>query len=185
MNPSKGQPAPRRYGFACLMCRRRKIKCDGKKPNCANCIKAKEICSYKESPSYNVHLVHQLQQSKKRIEDLESQMRVLVDLDHDERRRRLADIVRDFDHLSMASTSPSQMTELSQSYDTDGETGGENLPYGKPADFSVGEHGTVSLLGIIPIRTRSWHRRDGCCLVSDCPLVLWRDFAVSSLGFHE
>lgn len=146
MNPSKNQSTPRRYGFACLMCRRRKIKCDGKKPNCANCVKAKEICSYKESPSYNVHLVHQLQLSKRRVDDLEGQLRDLAGLDHDERDRRLSDIVRDFDHLNMAETSPSQMTELSQSYDTDKETGGEDLPYGKPADFSVGEHGTVSVL---------------------------------------
>lgn len=146
MNPSKNQSTPRRYGFACLMCRRRKIKCDGKKPNCANCVKAKEICSYKESPSYNVHLVHQLQLSKRRVDDLEGQLRDLAGLDHDERDRRLSDIVRDFDHLNMAETSPSQMTDLSQSYDTDKETGGEDLPYGKPADFSVGEHGTVSVL---------------------------------------
>lgn len=157
MNPSKSQATPRRYGFACLMCRRRKIKCDGKKPSCTHCVKAKETCSYKESPSYNAHLVHQLQQTKKRVDDLESQLRDLAGLAHDERDRRLSEIVRDFDHLNVTEHSPSQMTEISQSYDTDRDPGSEDLPYGKPADFSVGEHGTVSLayinpLGEIPIR---------------------------------
>ncbi|KAJ5239420.1 hypothetical protein N7468_004039 [Penicillium chermesinum] len=112
MNHPPKSPAPRRYGFACLMCRRRKIKCDGKKPNCANCIKAKEICSYKESPSYNAHLVHQLQRSKRRIDELEGQLRDLAGLDSEERDRRLAEISRDFDHLSMADSSPSGMTDL-------------------------------------------------------------------------
>ncbi|OBT70731.1 hypothetical protein VF21_10138 [Pseudogymnoascus sp. 05NY08] len=31
------QKAPRRYGFACLNCRRKKIKCGGEKPICSNC----------------------------------------------------------------------------------------------------------------------------------------------------
>ncbi|KAJ5103884.1 fungal-specific transcription factor domain-containing protein [Penicillium argentinense] len=141
MNPSTNQAPPRRYGFACLMCRRWKIKCDGKKPNCANCVKAKEICSYRESPGYNTHLVQQLQVSKKRVDDLEAQLRDLASLDHEERDRRLSEIVRDFDDLNVVERSPGQMTELSQSYDTDRDPESEDLPYGCPAGFSVGEHG--------------------------------------------
>lgn len=143
MNPSRSNAPPRRYGFACLVCRRRKIKCDGKKPNCANCIKVKEICSYKETPSYNSHLVNQLQQSKKRVDDLESHIRDLANLDREERDHRLTEMVREFDHLKMEEISPSQATEISHSYDTENDAEGENLPYGNPADFSIGEHGTV------------------------------------------
>jgi len=128
---------PRRYGFACLMCRRRKIRCDGKKPHCANCLKANELCNYKESPSYNAHLVQQLQQSKRRAEDLESQLRDLASLDHEERDRRLVGIVREFDSLQLGA-SPDQMTEISLDEDRD-----EDLPFGKLVDFSVGEDGTV------------------------------------------
>lgn len=119
------------------MCRRRKIRCDGKKPNCANCVKAKEICSYKESPSYNAHIVQQLQQSKRRVEDLEGQLRDLARLDHEERDRRLAGIVRDFDTLQL-DTSPDRMTEAS--WDDEKE---EELPFRQSVDFSVGEDGTV------------------------------------------
>ena len=66
------QGTPRRYGFAWLMCRQRKIKCYGKKPNCAKCLKAKELCKYKES-SFTTRMIHQLHQSKRPIEQLESQ----------------------------------------------------------------------------------------------------------------
>ncbi|KAJ5108442.1 hypothetical protein N7456_005117 [Penicillium angulare] len=142
MNPSKGNAPPRRYGFACLICRRRKIKCDGKKPNCANCIKVKELCSYKETPSYNSHLFNQLQQSKKRLDSLESQLRDLASLDREERDHRLTEILREFDHLNMEEISPSQATDMSHSYETENDAEGENLPYGNPADFSIGEHGT-------------------------------------------
>lgn len=178
MNVSKSQAAPRRYGFACLMCRRRKIKCDGRKPNCANCVKAKEICSYKESPSYNAHLVHQLQQSKRRIDDLEGLLRDLASVDYEERDRRLSEIVRDFDHLSMADSSPSGMTDLSQSYDTDKDHGGEDLPYGKPADFSVGEHGTVSS----SVEYRSVCTRQARTDLSSPSAVLRRNFQVPPSG---
>ncbi|KAJ5820368.1 hypothetical protein N7474_005959 [Penicillium riverlandense] len=135
------QAATRRYGFACLICRRRKIKCDGKKPNCANCVKAKEICNYKESSSYNAHLVHQAQQSKKRAEDLEAQLRDLASLSPESRDHRLTEIVRDLDHLHVSEGSPGDMSEFSQSYEADKESH-EELPYSKPTDFSVGEHGT-------------------------------------------
>lgn len=134
---SKG--APRRYGFACFMCRRRKIRCDGKKPNCANCLKAKEICNYKESPSYNAHLVNQLQQSQRRAEDLRSQLRDLASLDSEERDRRLAGILRDFDTLQLDASSD-HITEASWDEEKD-----EDLPFGKSVDFSVGEDGTVCL----------------------------------------
>ncbi|KAJ5115268.1 fungal-specific transcription factor domain-containing protein [Penicillium alfredii] len=150
MDAGKNQ-TPRRYGFACLMCWRRNIRCDGKKPNCANCIKAKEICSYKESPGYNAHLVQQLHQFKKRVDDLESHLRDLAHLGHEDRDRRLAEIIRDFNKLDMDGTSPDQMTELSQSYDTDKDTASEDL---QPTDFSVGEHGMVSPIPISSVSSR-------------------------------
>jgi hypothetical protein len=104
--------APRRYGFACLMCRRRIIRCDGKKPHCANCLKAKEFCNYKESPTYNAHLVQQVQHFKLRAERLESQVRDLASVDHEERDRKLAGIVRELGNLRL-DASPDVITEIS------------------------------------------------------------------------
>lgn len=57
-------PAPkrRRISKACLQCRTRKIKCNGKEPACANCIETNQECTYTESrrrglpPGYVMHL---------------------------------------------------------------------------------------------------------------------------------
>ncbi|KAJ5624418.1 hypothetical protein N7510_000727 [Penicillium lagena] len=136
------QAATRRYGFACLVCRRRKIKCDGKKPNCSNCVKAKEICNYKGSPNYNAQLLHQAQQSKKRAEDLEAQLRGLASLSPEGRDHRLTEIVRDLDRFHVSEALPDGMSDLSKAYEIDNESGHEEVPVDKPTDFSVGEHGT-------------------------------------------
>lgn len=149
--PAKTSAKGRRYGFACLVCRRRKIKCDGKKPHCANCAKAKEICSYKESPSFNINLLHQLHQSKQRVQDLESSLRGLLGVRAEDRDRRLEEIVRDLDDLSMAEPSPDQMTDVSQ-YENEIDKEPDN---GKSPNFTVGEHGTVRLHRFVLCSSRS------------------------------
>lgn len=36
----------RRYGFSCNTCRRKKVKCDGRKPTCQQCMSRGLVCSY-------------------------------------------------------------------------------------------------------------------------------------------
>lgn len=37
---------PRKYGFACSNCRRRKARCNGALPACQKCLANHETCSY-------------------------------------------------------------------------------------------------------------------------------------------
>lgn len=76
---------------------------------------------------------------------LEMQVRHLASLGYEERDRRLADIIRDFDHLMMAETPDSTAEVPQQSYEEETDKS-EELSYGKPEDFTVGEHGTVSMV---------------------------------------
>lgn len=52
----------RRISRACLQCRNRKIKCNGKEPSCDNCLTLNQTCTYTESkrrglpPGYVMHL---------------------------------------------------------------------------------------------------------------------------------
>ncbi|KAK7536576.1 fungal-specific transcription factor domain-containing protein [Phyllosticta citricarpa] len=41
---ARKRPKIRRTTFACYRCHRRKIKCDGQKPACSNCVQAKQPC---------------------------------------------------------------------------------------------------------------------------------------------
>jgi hypothetical protein len=64
--------APRRYAFACSNCRRKKIRCDGERPECHNCAKAQESCGYAQT-STDV----QLRRAQSRIRTLEERLRAL------------------------------------------------------------------------------------------------------------
>lgn len=46
----------KRINKACELCKKRKVKCDGKKP-CANCVKYNHICIY---PNTNLSLISQI-----------------------------------------------------------------------------------------------------------------------------
>lgn len=142
--PAKGAAKGRRYGFACLMCRRRKIRCDGKKPNCANCTKAREICSYKESPSFSASQLHRVHQLRKRVRNLETSLRELVDLRSEDRDRRLREIVRDIGHFNEES-SPDWMKGSSQYANESDREPDIDEHCGESPEFTVGEHGTVGL----------------------------------------
>ena len=45
--------------LACVLCRDRKVKCDGGKPSCDKCIKAGETCSYTINPKASRAELHQ------------------------------------------------------------------------------------------------------------------------------
>ena len=55
----------RRYGFACIACRRKKTRCSGKTPRCQQCLKSGESCIYKESASYDLQLPQELHTTQK------------------------------------------------------------------------------------------------------------------------
>ncbi|KAJ6538130.1 hypothetical protein B0H19DRAFT_1038373 [Mycena capillaripes] len=73
--------APLQKGQACVNCRRRKIKCDGKRPMCGPCSRysvAFADCEYAESgPSNSQMLEDQIAILQARIEELESPRRAL------------------------------------------------------------------------------------------------------------
>ncbi|WEW61559.1 hypothetical protein PRK78_007050 [Emydomyces testavorans] len=50
VQPDEGTPGyvPRPKRIACMVCRRRKLRCDGKKPTCANCARLGHECAYNE-----------------------------------------------------------------------------------------------------------------------------------------
>ena len=87
----------RRYGFACLVCRRRKVKCDGRWPTCVNCARLKETCSYKEKTAYTVHLAEALRSEQVQVQELQKHIRELAAMDNARRDRRLADLVSQLD----------------------------------------------------------------------------------------
>jgi len=41
-----GAPKPKR--LACMICRKRKLKCDGNKPSCSTCTRLRHTCAYDE-----------------------------------------------------------------------------------------------------------------------------------------
>lgn len=43
-----GNYVPRPKRIACVVCRRRKLKCDGKKPSCGTCSRLGHACAYDE-----------------------------------------------------------------------------------------------------------------------------------------
>jgi hypothetical protein len=64
---------PRRYGFSCTNCRRKKIRCHGEKPTCRNCTgNLKSTCSYGPSKSTKLQLDRAYQQVQKLQEQLDA-----------------------------------------------------------------------------------------------------------------
>lgn len=47
-NEDDGNPVPRQKRMACVVCRKRKLKCDGKKPSCGTCARVGHNCAYDE-----------------------------------------------------------------------------------------------------------------------------------------
>lgn len=139
----------RRYDFACLVCRRRKVKCDGRWPTCVNCARLKETCSYKEKSSYTLHLAGGLRSEQARVKELHQHIRELAAMDSAARDRRLADLVSQLDlngpeHEDMARgtdvVSPST-TGGDRQHDT-----ADDVSYDGGAQFSIDKEGRVSLV---------------------------------------
>lgn len=87
----------RRYGFACIQCRRKKIKCDGLRPTCRRCQKAQSRCTYKETDASATRLQTELNKCQNELNGLRQAIKALsVSSNADERDvllQRLADSV--------------------------------------------------------------------------------------------
>lgn len=97
---SRARPSPRKYGFACLTCRSRKIRCDGEKPKCKNCLKASRDChySYRSSDQGTTRLYTDLRQAQARVEELEQSLRTLTLLeDQQDRDQYIAELAASLD----------------------------------------------------------------------------------------
>ncbi|KAB8272684.1 fungal-specific transcription factor domain-containing protein [Aspergillus minisclerotigenes] len=102
----------RRYGFACLVCRRRKVKCDGRWPTCVNCARLKETCSYKEKTAYTVRLTEALRSEQARVQELQKNIRELAAMDNARRDIRLADLVSQLDLNGQEPVELAQSTDV-------------------------------------------------------------------------
>lgn len=155
----------RRYGFSCLTCRRRKIKCDGKKPACISCSKSRETCVYKENPAFVGHLSERLRRSQARVRELEHHIKDLVTADSESRDIRLAALVSDVDQVQDVSSPESPPFSRSQEPST-----GDFVHYDGGAEFSVDEDGKVKIYR--------------CCSEYSLTMlpatILWRYFKISS-----
>ncbi|KIW11217.1 hypothetical protein PV08_10517 [Exophiala spinifera] len=74
-------PHAKRYGQSCLLCRRRKVRCDGCKPNCGRCAHAGEPCIYGIQDSAVARLSNALNRSEQRLRQLETELGQLLALD--------------------------------------------------------------------------------------------------------
>lgn len=137
----------RKYGFSCLVCRRRKVKCDGRRPTCINCARLKETCSYKEKSVYTSHLSGELCSAQARVQELQRQIRELAALDSAARDRRLVDLVSQLD-LNEREQGGIRLGTEEVYPSTIGGT--EEIPmserdsYDESAEFSVDTEGRVS-----------------------------------------
>ena len=85
----------RKYGFACLVCRRKKTRCGGEKPACQNCLKAGDECTYKPTDARVARLQAELAISQARVQELERTLKNLSLLDHADRDNLITEAVGD------------------------------------------------------------------------------------------
>ncbi|RAH53130.1 CHA4 activatory protein [Aspergillus piperis CBS 112811] len=75
---SRSRLSGRKYNFACLACRQRKVKCDGRKPTCKNCARSNSSCYYKNDSTAALHMAGELHTKEARIRELEDRVRELT-----------------------------------------------------------------------------------------------------------
>ncbi|KIO32537.1 hypothetical protein M407DRAFT_4490 [Tulasnella calospora MUT 4182] len=59
-------------GRACLKCRARKMRCDGKHPTCSSCLRANRECVYEEERSRTQKLLDKIDQLEGKLSELQS-----------------------------------------------------------------------------------------------------------------
>lgn len=64
----------KKYGTSCLVCRRRKVRCEGTRPRCNNCVKSRDHCVYSANdPTFN-RLQNAWTDCQARLRGLEQQL---------------------------------------------------------------------------------------------------------------
>lgn len=74
-------PHAKKYGQSCLLCRRRKVRCDGGKPSCGKCTRTGERCNYGVHDSAVARLRNALSRSEQRLRQLERDLGCLLSLE--------------------------------------------------------------------------------------------------------
>lgn len=149
--PSRTQPVStpsssrRKYGFSCLVCRRKKIRCGGEQPACQNCVKVGADCAYKSSEAVAASLLSELRRSQERLRAYEDGIKRLQLLEGDDRERLIGELNNDLgQHHGSSRPSPGDTVTSPASL---GEASSEEPPkqgeLDEP-DISVDEHGEVS-----------------------------------------
>lgn len=100
-----------KYGHSCLICRRRKVRCDGGKPNCANCVRISERCIYNEHGSTITRLQNALSKSEQRLENLAQNLQGLLSLEPSQCQEQLRSTIARLHHgtSSAEAQSPSDV----------------------------------------------------------------------------
>lgn len=136
----------RRYGFACLVCRRKKVRCGGEKPTCQNCVKADERCSYKPSDPGATRLSSELTSTQARVRELEQTLRRLSILGTEDRDKLLSEIVGGAaQHLGELESSPGGTSGIASSASLTGLTpdGASQKDGLEEPELMINEHGEV------------------------------------------
>ncbi|KAK4936287.1 hypothetical protein LTR10_022815 [Elasticomyces elasticus] len=153
----------KKYGQSCLLCRKRKVRCDGGRPSCAKCMRIKECCVYSAHDSTVTRLQNALATAEQRLFGLERDLQGLLLLEPAQCRDTLRTITeslgpgfRDARHMehaqsgtsdrasnytsghSLGAHQPDQHTPANDDGSTDEEENEEG--YGATSRFHVDEH---------------------------------------------
>lgn len=133
----------RRYGFACLPCRRKKSRCDGNKPQCRNCVRSGEDCAYKATDALVAELYNQLQHSEARVRELEDGLRKLavLDLNTDDSFNLIASLVET--ETQWSGPSPPATVGSGPAIDQPAAESSSGNDQVQQAELSLDEHGEV------------------------------------------
>lgn len=82
-----------RYGSSCLKCRKRKVRCDGSKPACKNCVRNNDRCIYSDHDSTVTRLQNALARSEKCLEHLTHAIGHAVSLSPEDCREKLRTVL--------------------------------------------------------------------------------------------
>ncbi|KAH6962615.1 fungal-specific transcription factor domain-containing protein [Ilyonectria sp. MPI-CAGE-AT-0026] len=137
----------RRYGFACLPCRRKKSRCDGNKPHCRNCVRSGEDCAYKATDALVTELYNQLQHSEARVRELEDGLRKLavLDLTSDDSFNLISSLVET--ETQCSGPSPPATIGSGPVIDQPAAESSSGKDQLQQAELSVDEHGEVQYFG--------------------------------------
>lgn len=86
----------KRYGQSCLVCRRRKVRCDGGRPTCAKCMRINERCVYNAHDATVTRLQNALVTSEQRLQQLERELQGLLLLEPAQCREALRSVTEGF-----------------------------------------------------------------------------------------